>query len=274
MRNFPLLKLAGISFRNIFRNKRRTGLLLLILAAGSSALILVGGFLDDLMVHMREDFIHTQNGHIQISQPGFVEGGISAPLDYLIEDYSKVAKLVQGEHVAHVIPRLKLRGMASAGRASLAVQLIGVDPELETYMGGYRHTKRSDKSFQITSGRDLNGTDLNSAVLGGALLKNLYLQVNGSVNFISMRKAGALDGGDYAVVGSFQTFMKAFDERTMMIPLQSAQSIIGKPDAVNSILLLLDRTDRTDAIVERIRAILKEHHLPFEVIPWHQQADY
>jgi len=275
MRTFPLMKLAKLAFRNLFRNKRRTGLLLLILAIGSSSLIIVGGFLDDLMVHMREDFIHTQNGHIQVSRMGFVEEGVSSPLDFLIDDFPRLSRLLLEEkHVVQVIPRLKLRGIASAGQSSIAVQLIGVQPSAEASMGEYRHTKKSNASFQIMDGRNLNQDDKSAAVVGGALLKNLFLSVNGSINFLTVRQAGALDGGDYSVVGSFQTFMKSFDERTMMIPLDAAQKILGKADAVNSIFLILDSTDRTDPVLSRIRTLLKEHQLTYEVIPWYQQADY
>lgn len=270
-----LLCLTKLAWRNLFRNKRRTALTLLILTLGNSALILVGGFLDDLMVHMREDFIHTQNGHIQISRPGFIEEGVSSPLDYLIDDFSQLSTLLAGEdHVVHVVPRLKLLGVASAGRSSVAVQLIGVDPAAESFLGQYRHTKNSTRSVQIVKGRPLDPRDVNASVIGHGLLKNLSLQIDDPVNFLMVRQEGALDGNYYAIAGSFQTFMKAFDERTMFVPLEAAQGLVGRSDVVNSILLLLDRTELTDRVSSRIRDLLKENRLPFEAIPWHEQADY
>ena len=270
-----MLLLSKMAWRNLFRNRRRTGLMLLILATGACSLMLVGGFLDDLMVHMREDFIHTQNGHLQISRPGFADEGSSSPEDFLIDGYSSLASLLaEVEHVETVAPRLKLLGMASGGGASLAVQLIGVDPRAELKMSGYRHTERSNASVEVVEGRALEETDTASVFAGHSLVKTLSMKGGDRLNFLTARKEGALDGRDYAVVGSFRTFMKAFDERTAFVPLKEAQKLIGRPDAVTYALLLLDETARTDRVRARIQRLLSERRLKFDVIPWYEQADY
>lgn len=269
---FVLLKMG---WRNLLRNKRRTGIMLLILSLGASSLILVGGFLDDLMIHMREDFIHTQNGHIQVSHPGYIDEGSAAPLDYLIDNVSSLQALLGEEkHVTMVVPRLKLLGIASAGGSSIAVQFIGVDPQAETFMSRYRHTNNSDTSVQIVQGHALSEKDSGAVVVGQSLLKNLSMTLGDRINFLTARKEGALDGRDYAVAGSFQTFMKAFDERTIFVPLKDAQRLIGKRDAATHVLLLLDKTEATDAAVAGIRKRLAEAHLNFDVTPWWEQAEY
>ena len=48
-----MLKLA---FRNIFRNRMRTGLTLAAILSGVSAIILSGGFVEDVFIQLREAF--------------------------------------------------------------------------------------------------------------------------------------------------------------------------------------------------------------------------
>ncbi|HEX5037339.1 MAG TPA: ABC transporter permease [bacterium] len=264
-----------LAWRNLLRNKRRTGIMLLILSLGASSLVLVGGFLDDLMVHMREDFIHTQNGHIQISRPGFREEGFASPLDYLISDAPALASLLYEEkHVTLVAPRLRLLGVASGNGAQMAVQFIGVDPAAEKKMGEYRHAGKSDTSLLMVQGRALADGDGAKVVMGESMQKGLGMKMGDGLNFLTARQEGALDGRNYEITGSFRTFMKAFDERTLFVPLTEAQKLIGTPGSATHLLLLLDKTEATDAVIARLRQVFKDKGLKYEVIPWYEQADY
>jgi len=267
--------LAKMAWKNLMRNKRRTGLLLLVLSFGACCLILVGGFLDDLMVHMREDFIHTQTGHIQISRIGYASEGSSSPLDYSIKEFSSLKReLQQINHVSEVVPRVKLLGVASGGEASLSVQLIGVDPVAELKMGGYQHTKNSNASFQVVEGRALRSGDDGIAVAGQSLIKSLSMKLGREIKFLTMRKEGALDGTGFSLTGSFVTFMKAFDERTLFVPIQSAQKLLGSQDTVTYVLLLLDKTENTEKVLADLKQWIHAKGLPLEALAWYEQAEY
>ena len=62
-----MLKLA---FRNIFRNRMRTGLTLAAILSGVSAIILSGGFVEDVFIQLRESTIRSQLGHLQVFREG------------------------------------------------------------------------------------------------------------------------------------------------------------------------------------------------------------
>ena len=63
-----------LAFRNIFRNTRRTGLMILLVASGLTAMI----FTDGLMLGMSELMVRkitgTWMGDAQVHEPGFREG--------------------------------------------------------------------------------------------------------------------------------------------------------------------------------------------------------
>ena len=59
-------KFLLLAFRNVFRNRRRTVMTLLMVGGGVAGLLLVGGFFAFMFRGLRESTIRTGLGHIQI----------------------------------------------------------------------------------------------------------------------------------------------------------------------------------------------------------------
>ena len=59
-------KFLLLAFRNVFRNRRRTVMTLLMVGGGVAGLLLVGGFFAFMFRGLRESTIRNGLGHIQI----------------------------------------------------------------------------------------------------------------------------------------------------------------------------------------------------------------
>ena len=59
-------KFLLLAFRNVFRNRRRTLMTLLMVGGGVAGLLLVGGFFAFMFWGLRESTIRNGLGHIQI----------------------------------------------------------------------------------------------------------------------------------------------------------------------------------------------------------------
>jgi putative ABC transport system permease protein len=268
-------RLLQISWRNVFRNKRRSILTLLILVLGSTGLIVVGGFFQNLMDGFRDEFIHSQTGHLQINVAGYYEKGASAPFDYLMKDVIRVQQEIEVQpHVLYTVPRLKLGGMVSTDQTSVAVMALGVDPIREQRMGSLKVQNALAPAVHISEGQDLDPSDPYGAILGKGLMNALGLKIGDSVNFITTRQAGAIDGAIYHVRGAFETIFKEFDDRAMKINLVTAQKLLDTPDQVHSLLVILDETELTPAVQEGLNAKFKAKNLNLESIPWEAQAQF
>ena len=55
-----------LGFRNIFRQRMRSSLTLAAILFGVIAIILSGGFVEDVFLQLREATIHSRLGHVQI----------------------------------------------------------------------------------------------------------------------------------------------------------------------------------------------------------------
>src|SRR4051812_7728545 len=102
-------RLLQISTRNVLRNKRRSVLTLSILILGTTGLLLVGGFFNFMIDGLREQYIHSQTGHLQVNLQGYSDKGTSAPFKYLMKNASQVQREIESNpHVLYTVPSLKL----------------------------------------------------------------------------------------------------------------------------------------------------------------------
>src|SRR5690242_20113077 len=112
----PTLLLA---LRNVLRNPRRSAISLAAVGFGVAAVIVAGGFVDSLLVKLREDTIYSQLGHIQIRDSRFSELGLSEPYAHLLPtDAESLASIAHLPGVRVVTPRLTISGLISVGETT------------------------------------------------------------------------------------------------------------------------------------------------------------
>lgn len=266
-------QLLRISFQNVFRNKRRTILTLLILALGSTGLMVVSGFFEGIHDSFREQYIHSQTGHLTVNVAGYDAKGVSAPLDYLMKNRVQVQKAIESNpHVLYTVPVLKFGGMASTDKTNVAVLAIGVDAVNEQKMSVHKYSKHKGGSTNIAEGRPLDPNDPYGVILGKGLMQALGLKVGDRFNFLTTRQAGAIDGAEFQVRGVFQTILKEFDDRGLKMNLAAAQKVLGVDDQIHSLLVMLDRTDHTGLVLGQLNQTIKEEKLGAEIVTWIEQG--
>lgn len=252
-----------LAFRNIFRNRLRTFLTLGAIITGVVAIILSGGFVEDVFVQLREATIRSRIGHIQIFRQGYIEYGRREPSRYMIKQPQLVMDLVQSiPHVHDVMARVNFSGLANNSRADLPIIGEGIEPSKEERLG---------TATTIVAGRSLRDTDAFGAMIGEGVAAALDLRPGDFVTLMLNTSEGALNTLEYEVSGVFRTFSKEYDDRAVRIPLSSAQELLFT-QSVHSIVVLLDDTSTTDSIAEILTGRLEP--LGYEVKPWHELADF
>lgn len=252
-----------LAFRNIFRNRLRTGLTLAAISTGVVAIIISGGFVEDVFVQLREATIHSRIGHLQVFRHGYLEYGRREPSRYMFSQPQAVLDTIQHmPHVEMVMTRLNFFGLANNSRADLPIMGEGIEPAKEARLG---------TSTSIVTGRALQEADAFSAVIGEGVAAALHLGPGSFVTLMVNTPEGALNTLEYEVVGVFRTFSKEYDDRAVRIPLSSAQELMFTP-SVHSIVVLLDDTTATDTVTAMMRSKLEPNG--YVVKSWHELADF
>jgi putative ABC transport system permease protein len=260
-------KFLLLAFRNIFRNRRRTLMTLLMVGGGVAGLLLAGGYFAFMTRGLREDTIHNGLGHIQIFTAEHFRRDEVHVLDTGIDNWRQIAGNVStGGHVRSVAPRIEFYGMVSNGSKSSVFMGSAVDPVAENSLGF---------SPRLTSGRDLSGKPNGEveALIGAPLAKSMNVKVGDGLTLLAVTTDGALNGVDVQIVGIVNNGIAELDARYLRITLASAQRLL-QSDRVTNLVMGLDATENTDMVAAGLAPRLKG--LPQEMVlkKWIDLAAY
>lgn len=229
-----------LAIRNVLRHKTRTGMTLLAIVAGVVALILSGGFVQDIYSQLGEVLIRSQSGHMQVAREGYFERGARSPEKYVIQEPNLLVGQIRAlPQVVDVMGRLYFSGMLNNGRSDQPIIGEGIEPDREARLG---------TSLVIASGRRLRDDDVHGMMLGHGLARALKLKAGDWASVVINTHGGALNSLEFEVVGTFQTFSKDYDAHAVRISLAAAQELLASP-GVNTLVVALKNTSDTDAVL-------------------------
>ena len=255
----------GLSFalRNVFRQRMRSAGTLAAIGLGVAALILAGGFVQDIFFQLGEAVIHSQSGHIQISRQGYRDGRMREPEAFFIDQPDQLKRVVLKEAgVNMVLARLGFMGVINNGKRDLGVIGEGVEPDAEAKLGSY---------LRYVEGRALAESDVDGIVVGQGVARSLGLKAGDRVNLVNSLAQGAVNTLDFEVVGVFQSFSKDFDARAVRIPLAAARDLMDIKSA-HLLVVVLDSTFATEPVLASLRSKLAGQGL--ELASWRDLSDF
>ncbi len=254
-----------LALRNVFRNRARTAVALLAIAAGCAALIVNGGVIYNLFAELREDAIRGRHGHLQIYRKGYREHHLDDPGAYLIpaDVAARVGELVASRpHVRHVTRRREFSGMVAAGERYVAFVGIGVEPE---------HELAFSRHVTLRDGEPLDARDPYGMIAGLGLARKFAGRPGAIVTLMTNTETGALNATDARLRGIFEGGMKAFDDWTLKLPLAAVDELL-LDNRTEKILLLLDSTDAVSAVRQDLERLFAAESLELELRTWRDLA--
>lgn len=251
------------AWRNVERQRRRSSVAVTAVAFGVVALVLAGGFIDWLLMALRESTINAQIGHVQVMRPGYRDKGLGDPFNYLLpEGSSEQAAITEMPEVKAMGARLSFSGLISQGEATVAFIGDGVEPDKERLLSSALH---------ITSGEALSSADARSVILGKGLAANLGVQVGSTVVLMATTASGGINAVECRVRGLFVTASKAYDDAALRVPIATARKLL-KVAGSHVWVILLGHTEQTSEVLEKLRA--QRGAAALEFVPWNELTDY
>ncbi len=233
--------LLTLSYRNIWRNKRRT----LITAAS----IMFAVFFNVVMLsiqrgawqNMVDSVVHFYFGYAQIHQKGYWQDqSIDNTLSLAEVDTQGLTRLTD---VDGFVPRLESFALASFGTQSKGVLFIGVDPKFENAL--------THLDQRIVSGSFLNQ---GGVVLAQGLAEYLKADLGDSIVFISQGYHGVNAVGLYPVTGIVHFPAPDLDRQLAFLRLSDAQWFFGAEDRITSLVVNTQHPDKLTRITGSLRA--------------------
>lgn len=258
-----LLATLHLALRNLRRNTKRTVVAIATVASGIVAFLLAGGFINWIFHDMREATIRSQLGHMQIVRPGYFDKGIADPYAYLLPASStELQQLEKISGVTSITPRLAFSGLASFGDTTIAFSGEGIDPDRE---------RPISSRITIKEGRDLEGIDDKSAILGEGLAKSLGVKPGDLIVLLGTTASGSANAIEVTVVGTFFTIYKEYDDTALRLPIPLARKLM-RVEGATSWVALLNETEMTAPVLASAQGMLAAEK--FQIVPWTDLADF
>ena len=235
---------SKMAWRNIWRNPRRTVLTICAITFASLLLVFMLSFQFGSYETMINTSVKISTGHLQIQAEKYQE---KKSIRYVIPDPQKVAGIVNTiPEVAAYTFRGQAFALISSKNRSYGVVVTGIDPP------GEANVSRIKKL--VREGNFLSATDVNQAVVGKLLAKNLRVKIGDELTLLGQGRDGSIAATVLQVKGIFSSGIDEFDRSAIQIPLSTFQEIFTMDEAVHEIVVI----GRALSDVSGIKAQLQE----------------
>ena len=251
--------LVNISWRNIWRNKRRSLVIMTAIALGLCGGLFISAAYMGLMNQTIEESIHTQLSHIQVHHPDFIH---DRELRHSIADASNIAEALRNkEEVRAVASRSVTDGMAASAHLSSGVSIRGVHPEEERQTTSF-HQQVERGTYFSENGR------LPSVVIGQALADDLQANPGSRIVLTFQDTRGEMISASFRVEGIFRATASAYEKGNVFVRARDLAELTGSEESITEIAVLL----KDEKYLEHIQSALQQEHPGLKVRSWNELA--
>jgi putative ABC transport system permease protein len=253
-----------LAIRNIFRNRRRSAMTLLVIVFGGVGLILFGGYKAITFRGLRESTIRNRIGHLQIYKKGYLSAESSKPLELGLDNPAALRQLVERDpRVKNTAVQITLTGLVSNGEKSDTFLATAVEPEKDRAMNSQR----------LTAGTDLPLNEPDAITVGRGLAASMHVKPGDYLTLMTTTAAGSLNAMDVRVAGIFMSGVKEYDDRALKMPLAAAQQLL-QSKRVERLLVFLNDTEDTQAVRSALTLTFARNGYALEMRDWSQLASF
>ncbi len=249
--------LFKIAWRNIWRNRKRSLILVTAIALGLTCGNFISSAYMGLMNKTIEESIEKQISHIQLHKPEFIA---DREIRYSIEGGREIAKEVQTRPgVKSVSARTKLDGMVASAHLTAGISILGVDPVQEAKTTGIDRDI-AEGSFFSQEGR------LPQAVIGKELADELQCGPGSRIVITFQDREGDIISSSFRVEGIFTSGSSVFEKTNLFVKQSELGAIAGSNGDVTEIAILLEE----EGMARAFRDELRETHPGLSVRDWRE----
>ena len=261
MSKLPLKPMLLLAWRNLWRNHRRTLIMLAAITVGVWAMIfmtaLMRGMVDDMLLNG----IRGLPGEVQIHHPEYLDdpsinNSMDAPDDALLS-------ALQIPEVNAWTSRVRVPAVVSSERDSRGVILLGVEPESEALVSFDLDT--------IVQGRFLESVDDRGLVIGAKMADHLETRLGKRVVVMSQDPDNDIADRGFRVVGVYKAKLASLEETYIYAGRETVQKMLKLGDKVSEIAVTGGDYRNVEPWYPRIVEAAGEGA---ETLPWYQVDRY
>ena len=243
MRMLPVL--GKLAYRNLWRNHRRTIIMLAAICIGAWAMIVMIALMRGMVDDMLNDGIAVLPGHVQVHHPAYLD---DPSVSNLIPDSdSDIAARFEAAGIAKWGSRVRVPAVVTSERESRGVTLLGVDPDRERGL--------TFVDYDAVQGRFLEATDDRGIVIGRKLAETLETEIGKRVVVMTQTPDNDIADRGFRIVGLFEGDIESLEESYVFIGKRTAQKLLGIGDRVTEAFAFGNGFRDADPLYDSVAAL-------------------
>ena len=240
--------LSRLAWRNLWRNHRRTLIMLLAITLGTWAMIFMTALMRGMVSQMVSDGISALPGHVQVHHPDYRDDPSIANLINVPD--AEITDRFSNAGFRQWASRVRVPAVITSEYDSRGVTLMGVDPALEDGM--------TFVDYDAVEGRFLESPDDKGVVIGRKLANTLNTEVGKRVVLMSQDPDNEIADRGFRVVGLFTASVTSFEEQFVFAGKTTTQKMLRIGDQVSEIAVLGDDYRDVEAEYEKTVELIND----------------
>lgn len=232
-----------LAWRNIWRNKARSLVIMLSVAIGLLAGIAVMALYKGMLKSRVRTVIDRELGHLQIHHPDFQQD--QHPSYILSEGEELLRRLEADARVDALMPRTIAQGMLVTTTGSAGVQINAVQPERE-YPG-------SQLGQKIKEGSGFEKGKTNQILIGRKLARKMKLKTGAKLVLTFADKDDNLISSAFRIAGIYQSGNDPLDEMNVYLLQSTLNELLQTGNGFHELAVHLRKDADLPALLQELR---------------------
>ena len=248
-----------IAWRNIWRNPRRSWVLMSAVGVGVFSFVLGISFMSGFAHEIISSTIDLQGGDIQIARTGY---NANPTIRSTLNEPQAIEQLLSHRDELRYAPGVMLPAMASSTEQAVGILIRGIDPDREDDV--------TIISRSIVDGTYLSGpASENEVFVGEELADRLNVTIGEKIVLTANDVNNDLSAGAFRIVGLYQTSSSEFDKTTVFLPIESARELVGFSEELSALTVRVDRSSDPERVAAELRSAIGGDRI--EVLTWRER---
>jgi lipoprotein-releasing system permease protein len=242
----PFSMLITIAWRNLWRNHRRSLIMLAAIAFGVWGMIWMTSLMRGMVDQMIDDAINTLSGHVQIHAVGYLDDPSIEHTLPAVANNADLDSLLNSEKVTAWSQRIRVPAVVRSERDVYGVTLIGIDPQREKGLSFIADT--------VTDGEYLGSIDDKHVLLGRKLVEKLETKLGRRIVLMSQDPDNNLAERGFRIGGIFDADLQATETSYVFAGIETVRKMLKMGSGVSEISLLGHDYRNVDELAAEVRA--------------------
>jgi ABC-type lipoprotein release transport system permease subunit len=245
-----------LAWRNIWRHRRRTLIIVLAMGMGLALMMMYDGLVAGFDQAIYGNAVRVMGGNIHIHAAGYRAKADQTPLMPLADDQAVVKAARAQPQVLLATRRINTGGLASSREGAFAVGITGIEPENEAEV--------NLAALHVVSGRFLTADDADAIFIGKGLADAMGVETGDRITLTGKATHEQMRKRTMTVVGIYDLGMPDIEKRTVYISLGEAQALYDLSGQTTEVAIELKKLGQETAVIAALAPALPG----YEVESW------